>query len=100
MTSYLGAKHWRPAVLQDLVHLQRGFDITKDHQKEGDVPVISSSGPSSWHNEAMAVGPGVVIGRKAHLALFTTARATTGLTTRRFGASHLMATIRVSSTML
>ncbi|GEC36488.1 type I restriction enzyme S subunit [Sinorhizobium meliloti] len=67
MTSYLGAKHWQPAILEDLVYLQRGFDITKDHQKEGDVPVISSSGPSSWHNEAMAAGPGVVIGRKGTL---------------------------------
>lgn len=64
---YLGAKQWKPAVLQDLVHLQRGFDITKAEQKEGEVPVISSSGPSSWHNEAMAEGPGVVIGRKGSL---------------------------------
>lgn len=67
MTSYFGAKHWKPAVLQDLVFLQRGFDITKAQQKEGDIPVISSSGPSSWHNEAAAVGPGIVIGRKGTL---------------------------------
>jgi type I restriction enzyme S subunit len=67
MTSYLGAKHWKPGVLQDLVSLQRGFDITKDSQKDGDVPVFSSSGLSSWHNEAMAHGPGVIIGRKGTL---------------------------------
>jgi len=67
MTTYLGAKHWKPAVLQDLIHLQRGFDITKAQQKEGDVPVFSSSGLSSWHDEAKAHGPGVIIGRKGTL---------------------------------
>lgn len=64
---YLGSKRWKPAVLQDLVFLQRGFDITKSEQKDGEVPVISSSGLSSWHNQAMVVGPGVVIGRKGSL---------------------------------
>lgn len=64
---YLGSKRWKPAVLQDLVFLQRGFDITKAEQKEGDVPVISSSGPSSRHNQSMVEGPGVIIGRKGSL---------------------------------
>jgi type I restriction enzyme, S subunit len=67
VTFYLGAKHWKPAVLQDLVFLQRGFDITKAQQKDGGIPVFSSSGLSSWHNEAMAQGPGVIIGRKGTL---------------------------------
>ena len=66
-TYYLGSKRWKPAVLQDLVLLQRGFDITKAEQKDGEVQVISSSGPSSWHNQAMVQGPGVVIGRKGSL---------------------------------
>lgn len=64
---YLGSERWKPAVLQDLVFFQRGFDITKAEQKDGEVPVISSSGPSSWHNVAMVEGPGVVIGRKGSL---------------------------------
>jgi type I restriction enzyme S subunit len=63
----LGAEHWKPAVLQDLVFLQRGFDITKAQQQDGDIPVFSSSGLSSWHNKAMAQGPGVIIGRKGTL---------------------------------
>ncbi|PWI56692.1 restriction endonuclease subunit S [Sulfoacidibacillus thermotolerans] len=58
---------WREAYLSDLVFFQRGYDITKDKQVEGDVPVISSSGVSSYHAEAMAKGPGVVIGRKGSL---------------------------------
>ena len=67
MTAYLGSKHWKPAELSDLVFLQRGFDITKAQQKEGDIPVFSSSGLSSWHNEAKVEGPGVIIGRKGTL---------------------------------
>lgn len=67
MTAYLGSKHWKPAVLQDLVLLQRGFDITKAQQKEGEIPVYSSSGLSSWHNEAKVEGPGIIIGRKGTL---------------------------------
>ena len=67
MTTFLAAKYWKPGVLQDLVFLQRGFDITKAQQKAGDVPVISSSGLNSWHNEARASGPGIIIGRKGTL---------------------------------
>jgi len=58
---------WRDGTLEDLVFLQRGFDITKDHQIPGDIPVISSSGIGSYHSEAKVSGPGVVIGRKGTL---------------------------------
>ena len=51
----------------DLLTLQRGFDITKRQQTEGIYPVVSSSGVTSHHNEFMAKGPGVVIGRKGTL---------------------------------
>ncbi|MDA8429605.1 MAG: restriction endonuclease subunit S [Geobacteraceae bacterium] len=47
--------------------LQRGYDITKSQQKPGNVPVVSSGGISSFHNEAMVSGPGVVLGRKGSL---------------------------------
>ncbi|WP_404344909.1 restriction endonuclease subunit S [Vreelandella venusta] len=58
---------WTEGVLEDLVQLQRGFDITKAQQKPGNIPVISSSGPQSFHSEAKAKGPGVIIGRKGSL---------------------------------
>ena len=47
--------------------LQRGFDITKKEQRPGTVPVVSSSGMKSFHDEARVKGPGVVIGRKGSL---------------------------------
>lgn len=53
--------------LGDLLTFQRGFDITKSEQKEGEVPIVSSSGISSFHNQSKANAPGVVIGRKGSL---------------------------------
>jgi type I restriction enzyme S subunit len=49
------------------ITLQRGFDITKKEQEEGDIPVVSSGGISSYHNVAKVSGPGVVLGRKGTL---------------------------------
>jgi type I restriction enzyme S subunit len=67
MISFFGSPSWSPGKLRDLVLLQRGFDITKAEQKDGEVPVISSSGPGSHHNVPKVRGPGVVIGRKGTL---------------------------------
>ncbi|MBV5272611.1 MAG: restriction endonuclease subunit S [Lamprocystis purpurea] len=53
--------------LGDAVTFQRGFDITKVEQTLGEVPIISSSGISSTHNQSRAKGPGVIIGRKGTL---------------------------------
>lgn len=53
--------------LGDLLTLQRGFDITKSEQQEGGVPIVSSSGISSFHNQSKTSAPGVVIGRKGSL---------------------------------
>lgn len=53
--------------LGDVLTLQRGFDITRAMQAEGNVPVVSSSGINSFHDTAKVDGPGVVIGRKGSL---------------------------------
>lgn len=55
---------WITTTIGDQATLQRGFDITKAAQQIGSVPVISSGGTNSYHNVAMAKGPGVVLGRK------------------------------------
>ncbi len=59
--------HWRRTTIGAEVTFQRGFDITKKEQRPGTVPVISSSGVSSFHDTATVRGPGVVIGRKGTL---------------------------------
>jgi len=53
--------------LGDLLTFQRGFDITKSEQQEGNIPIVSSSGISSFHNHSKTNAPGVVIGRKGSL---------------------------------
>jgi type I restriction enzyme S subunit len=58
---------WADLALGDVLTLQRGFDITKKEQRPGSVPVVSSSGIGSLHNDHKAPGPGVVIGRKGSL---------------------------------
>lgn len=57
-------EHWEVVQLGKKIQLQRGVDITKDVQDEGEVPVISSGGISSFHSSAICEGPGVLVGRK------------------------------------
>jgi type I restriction enzyme S subunit len=59
--------NWVECELGDQIAVQRGFDITKNEQRPGDVPVVSSSGVQSFHDSAKASAPGVVIGRKGSL---------------------------------
>ena len=58
---------WGRTAIGDQLTLQRGFDITKDAQRLGMVPVVSSGGIRSFHDTAMVSAPGVVIGRKGTL---------------------------------
>jgi len=58
---------WVFTTIGEQLTLQRGFDITKSQQNSGEVPVVSSGGIRSYHDKAMAKGPGVVIGRKGTL---------------------------------
>lgn len=53
--------------LGNVLTFQRGFDITKSEQSDGTMPIVSSSGISSYHSKAKVKGPGVVIGRKGTL---------------------------------
>lgn len=57
------AAEWRDALLGDVVELKRGYDLPHHQRVSGTVPVVSSSGPSGFHTEAMARAPGVVTGR-------------------------------------
>jgi type I restriction enzyme S subunit len=49
--------------LGEVVRFQRGHDLPEQERKPGDVPVIGSAGQNGWHNEVIARGPGVSIGR-------------------------------------
>ncbi len=62
-----GNTSWTESTIGDQVTLQRGFDITKDQQRDGQVPVVSSGGIRSHHDTSMVRAPGVVMGRKGTL---------------------------------
>ncbi len=55
------------STIGEQITLQRGFDITKNQQILGKIPVVSSGGISSFHNEFKVKGCGVVLGRKGTL---------------------------------
>ena len=57
------SSEWIESTLGEFVRLQRGHDLTASEQQPGSVPIMGSAGPNGTHNEALAKGPGVVIGR-------------------------------------
>ena len=58
---------WKEIFLGDVLQFQRGFDITKKEQVPDEIPIVSSSGITSYHNQWKIKCPGVVIGRKGTL---------------------------------
>lgn len=57
------AGDWRQQQLGDVITLKRGYDLASTARRPGNVPIISSSGVSGFHDTAMSKGPGVVTGR-------------------------------------
>jgi len=57
------AQEWRTTSLGSVVTLQRGFDLPARKRSNGNIPIVSSSGVSGWHDLAMVTAPGVVTGR-------------------------------------
>ncbi|MDE2146652.1 MAG: restriction endonuclease subunit S [Burkholderiales bacterium] len=57
------SSEWVELPLGEFVRLQRGHDLTAAEQRPGPVPVMGSAGANGTHDEALAKGPGVVIGR-------------------------------------
>ena len=54
---------WETLQLGELLTLKRGYDLPSSQRKEGDIPIISSSGITGRHNVAKVEGPGVITGR-------------------------------------
>ncbi len=57
------AGEWRECALGEIIELKRGYDLPQKQRRPGFVPLVSSSGVTDSHAEAMAKGPGVVTGR-------------------------------------
>lgn len=58
---------WPVGRLEDLLVLQRGFDLPAYDRVPGEFPVIAASGASGTHMKAAVAGPGVVTGRSGVL---------------------------------
>ena len=54
---------WQTYRLGDVITLKRGHDLPEFQRQGGEVPVVSSSGITGYHNEPKAKAPGVVTGR-------------------------------------
>ena len=54
---------WKAGRLDDVLVLQRGFDLPKADRIEGTVPIYAATGVTGFHNEAKVKAPGVVTGR-------------------------------------
>jgi type I restriction enzyme, S subunit len=59
--------NWKEVTLGEVLQFQRGFDLLSKDRHQGNIPVISSSGVTGYHNKAKARFPGVIIGRKGTL---------------------------------
>ncbi|MDD2598981.1 MAG: restriction endonuclease subunit S [Kiritimatiellae bacterium] len=58
---------WEKKPLDELVTLQRGFDLPVGLREEGHVPIYASTGVNGFHSQAKVKGPGVVTGRSGSL---------------------------------
>ena len=60
-------KGWEVGRLDDVLTLQRGFDLPTPDRTHGMYPVMAASGPNGCHNTFMVRGPGVTTGRSGVL---------------------------------
>lgn len=54
---------WKECQLGDILTLKRGYDLPKRKRQQGNVPIVSSSGVTGYHNQSKIKAPGVVTGR-------------------------------------
>ena len=57
---------WNVCTLGELMELAYGKALKEDNRRRGYIPVYGSNGQVGWHDEALAPGPGIVVGRKGN----------------------------------
>ncbi len=63
----MSSKEWKKVKLSEIAYLNYGKSLTSDIRKEGKIPVYSSSGITGWHDTALVIEDGIVIGRKGNV---------------------------------
>jgi type I restriction enzyme S subunit len=64
-------KGWTVKSLGNLIELAYGKALKEGDRKPGRVAVYGSNGQIGWHNEKLADGPGIVVGRKGNPGIVT-----------------------------
>jgi len=58
---------WSRLPLEEVLVLQRGFDLPSQDREAGDTPIYGSTGIVGFHDKAKVSGPGIVTGRSGTL---------------------------------
>ncbi len=61
--------NWNKVKFKKFITLQRGFDLPVSEMKDGETPVLGSTGVIGYHNKAKVNSPGVVTGRSGTIGL-------------------------------
>ncbi len=61
--------NWNKVKFKKFITLQRGFDLPVSEMKDGEIPVLGSTGVIGYHNRAKVNSPGVVTGRSGTIGL-------------------------------
>lgn len=54
---------WEIVTFEEIMILQRGFDLPTQSRITGDISIVSSNGVSGTHNKAKVKAPGIITGR-------------------------------------
>jgi len=62
---------WEVRSLGDLLELHYGKALQEENRVAGSIPVFGSNGQVGWHDEKVAEGPGIIVGRKGNPGIIT-----------------------------
>ncbi len=62
---------WEVKKLGELLELAYGKALKAEDRRDGNIPVYGSNGQVGWHDERLAQGPGIVVGRKGNPGIAT-----------------------------
>ena len=62
---------WEVSGLRELMEREYGKALKEENRKLGIIPVYGSNGQVGWHDEALAKGPGIIVGRKGNPGVTT-----------------------------
>lgn len=62
---------WEVSILGNLVEFNYGKPLKAEERRDGSIPVFGANGHIGWHDQRLARGPGIVVGRKGNPGVVT-----------------------------